>query len=454
MGFPSAAWHCRPPLDILPVVMRYRLPAALLVGSALLLAACGGGGGEKTVTFTPTPVARTATPPAVAVPTPPAEFAAYPDAIAAYLSETQGSPSCLAELFSAWSMPQPTFGPPCAAADLDGDGQDEYVVRIADASTTGPPLTETPSADAPPSYGGDVLIMDAADGRFEVVYRAATGADGSPAEALDPTILGTGDYNADGNTEAAIAISRCPADACDTSVLVIGRKGDQYADLFEEPVVVLRTRFSEIAFQDLDGDGAQEIQIQAGAVASVGAGPQRDSVLTYDWDGTSFILADRQSAPSDYLYFVVRDADAAYAAGKSARASSLYKKAAEDTSLKDWKEELGTGARDRDELVPYARFRVYLTQLRLLAPTDTDPALILVGSIEALAQEFPNSLHAQAAQRFSEAYRQQPTTPETAYTSGCTAFVSFLEERRSEFDAAWDYGDANPKRTPGELCPQ
>jgi hypothetical protein len=150
---------------------------------------------------------------------------------------------------------------------------------------------------------------------------------------------------------------------------------------------------------------------------------------------------------------VVRDADAAYAAGNAAHASSLYKKAAEDTSLKDWHEELGTGARDRDELVPYARFRVYLTQLGLLAPTDTDPALILVGSIEALAQESPNSLHAQAAQRLSEAYRQQPT-PDTAYAAGCAAFVSFLEERRSEFDTAWDYGDANPKRTPGELCPQ
>jgi len=435
--------------------MRYRLPAALLVGSTLLLAACGGGGGEKTVTLTPTPVARTATPPAVAVPTPPAEFAAYPDAIAAYLTETQDSPSCLAELFSAWNMPQPTFGPPCAAADLDGDGQDEYVVRIGDASTTGPPLAETPSADAPPSHGGDVLIMDAADGRFEVVYRAtAPGADGAPAAgALNPAILGTGDYNADGKTEAAFTVSEC-GDTCNTSVFVVGWNGNRYSDLFEQPVVEPWTQPSQIAFQDLDGDGAQEIQIQAGAVASVRAGPQRDSLLTYDWDGTSFILADRQSAPSDYLYFVVRDADAAYAAGKSARASSLYKKAAEDTSLKDWKEELGTGARDRDELVPYARFRVYLTQLRLLAPTDTDPALILVGSIEALAQEFPNSLHAQAAQRFSEAYRHQPTTPDTAYTSGCAAVVSFLEERRSEFDAAWDYGYANPKRTPGELCPQ
>jgi len=82
-----------------------------------------------------------------------------------------------------------------------------------------------------------------------------------------------------------------------------------------------------------------------------------------------------------------------------------------------------------------------------------DSALTLVGSIEALAQEFPDSLHAQAAQSFGDAYRRQRTS-EASYAAGCVAFTSFLEQRRSEFDAAWDYGYANPTRQPGELCPQ
>jgi len=210
---------------------------------------------------------------------------------------------------------------------------------------------------------------------------------------------------------------------------------------------------SEITFEDLDADGVQEIRIPAGTISSVGTGPQRDSVLTYDWDGTSFVLTNTRYSPSGYLYFAVVDADAAYAEGNPAAATSLYRKAAEDTSLKDWKEELGTGARDRDQLVPYARFRLYLTQMTLLPTTDVDTALILVGSMEALVQEFPNSLHAQAAQRFGEAFRRQ-TTPQAGVTAGCVAFTGFLEERRSEFDAAWDYGYANPRPEPDQLCPQ
>ena len=435
--------------------MLFRLLLAGLTGLALVLAACGGGGGGESAA-SPTP-APTATPPAVAPPAVPSGFVAYPDAIAAYLTETAGSSSCLAELFAAWSMPEPTFGPPCAAADLDGDGRDEYVVRIADAATIGPPLSETPLATAQPaSYGGDVVILDNGGNGYEVVYRGTVrGEETVSAERfINPTILGTGDYNDDGKAEAAFTGSECgAASTCSTSVFVVGWNGSRYSDFFAEPVREPWTQPSEIDFEDLDGDGIQEIRIPAGTISSPEFGPQRDSVLTYDWDGTSFEVTDIRYTASAYLYFAVVDADAAYAAGDPARATFLYRKAAEDTSLKDWKEELGAGARDRDELVPYARFRLYLTQMTLLPTTDVDTALTLVGSIEALVGEYPNSLHAQAAQRFGDAYRRQ-NTPAAGFAAGCVAFTSFLEERRSEFDADWDYGYANPRPEPDQLCPQ
>jgi hypothetical protein len=424
-----------------------RLLLASLASLLLVLAACGGGGGGPAASPTP----------AVSVPTPPAEFTAYPDAIAAYLTEAQGSSSCLAELFAAWDIPEPTVGRPCAAADLDGDGRDEYVVRIADAATTGPPLSETPAATPEPaSYGGDVIILDDSDGGYEVVYRA-TVRDGEtvpPERFLDPTILGVQDYNGDGKAEAVFTGSECGASTCTTSVFVVGWDGSQYVDLFAEPVAVLSTKPSEIEFEDEDRDGAQEIRIPAGNVASVGAGPQRNSILTYAWDGTHYALASTEYAQSDYLYFVVLDADQAFIDGKAALTSSLYSRAAEDTDLKDWKAEIGTGT-DRAELVPYAQFRLYLTQLSLLNPTDVASAESLVGSISGLAYQYPDSLHGQAAQHFAEAYRQEATgTPNDAYTAGCNAFVAFLEEHRSEFDAIWDYGYANPKREPDQLCPR
>ena len=169
---------------------------------------------------------------------------------------------------------------------------------------------------------------------------------------LNPTILGTGDYNDDGKAEAAFTGSECGASTCNTSVFVVGWDGSQYSDFFAEPVVQPWTQPSEIEFLDLDADGVQEIRIPAGTISSVGAGPQRGSILTYDWDGTSYVLTDTRHTASDYLYFVVVDADTAYAEGNSAAATSLYRRAAEDTSLKDWKEELGTGARDTTSSFP------------------------------------------------------------------------------------------------------
>jgi hypothetical protein len=430
-------------------MLRRALPAVLVV-LALLLAACGGGGGEETPAASPTPaVTATATPPSVAVPAQPSEFAAYPDAIAAYLTEAQADATCLSQLFAAWEMPEPAFGPPCAAADLDGDGRDEYVVRIADPAAE-PPVSETPPPTGPLASSGDILVLDDSGDGYEVVFRASA-REGLIAVS-NPTILGADDYNNDGKAEAAFTGASCGAHTCMTSTFIVGWDGSEYVDLFAEPMSLPWTEPSEIEFLDLNADGVKEIRIPAGMISSVGAGPQRESVLTYDWDGTDYVLTRTRYASSDFLYFAVVDADAAYAEGELARATSLYRKAIEDTSLTDWNEGLGTGVRDRDELVPYARFRFYLTQITLLPTTDVDTALSLVGSIEGLVQEYPNSLHAQAAERFGEAYRGQET-PQAGLTGGCAAFRAFLEERRAEFDAAWDYGYANPMPEPEQLCP-
>src|SRR4030042_1477971 len=228
--------------------MFHRLLLGGLAGLVLLLAACGdGGGGEPTAS--PTPVA-TATPPAVAVPAPPREFTGAP----------------------------PPPPPP------------------------GPPRGHPPAPPAEPaSYGGDILILDDSGSGYEVVYRGTVRGEETvlPERFLNPTILGTGDYNDDGKAEAAFTGSQCgAAGTCTTSVFVVGWNGTQYSDFFAEPVSEPWTRPSEIDFEDLDADGAQEIRVPAGTISSPGLGPQRNSVLTYDWDGAGFTLTDIRYAPS------------------------------------------------------------------------------------------------------------------------------------------------------------
>jgi hypothetical protein len=412
-----------------------------------------------TPTATPLPSPTVvATPTVVAVPAQPGDFADYPFTIASYLTETGGSPSCLAELFATWDMPDGEEGPRCARADLDGDGEEEYVVRITVPSSRGT-LQYDPyePTDEPISYVGDILILGKRAGRYELVYgliyeSILWGHEVTPVSfPFDPTILGAEDYNGDGRAEAAFTTSDCGAHTCSTSLVVLGWDGTEYRNLFEEEVHAPWTHPSEIEFIDLDGDGVKEVRLPAGQIASVGAGPQRDRVEFYAWDGTNYALVKTEYEPSDYLYFAVVDGDEAYAAGDLEKAMQLYNKAINDGGLWDWKEDF-SGVSGRDELVPYAHFRLYLAQLASLAADDEAAVQDLVDSIAALVEQFPDSLHAQAAAQFAAAYPDGQLSPQ-ALAAGCAAFLAYVEDNRQEFDDIWYYGYANPDLIPEHLCP-
>jgi len=220
-------------------------------------------------------------------------------------------------------------------------------------------------------------------------------------------------------------------------------------DIVDEEVTVPFPQ--AIKFVDTNGDGVQKLYVEAGQIGSIGAGPQRDINLTYAWDGTYYVLVETEIEPSESLYFAVVDGDEAYAVGDLETAMQLYNKAINDGALWDWKEDF-SGVSGRDELVPYAHFRLRLAELASLPPDDEAAAQDLVDSIAALAGQFPDSLHAQAAAQFAAAY-PDGEVPSEALAAGCAAFLAYVEDNRLEFDDIWYYGYANPELVPERLCP-
>jgi len=394
-----------------------------------------------TATPLPSPTAL-ATPTAVAAPRQPGDFADYPAAIAGYLTVAGGSPSCLAELFAAWDMPtaipewaDESGSVDCAADDLDSDGEDEYLLRV-----TNPVLTDVwPDSE--------VLIFDRGFAGYEVAFQSSETL--GPVPPWQPVILGVRDFNGDGKLEASFSADSCGAHTCWTSVYILAWDGQQYVDIIEGEVGVPWAR--GISFVDVEGDGIEELYVAAGQIGSIGAGPQRDANFTYAWDGTYYVLVETEIEPSEALYFAVVDGDEAYAIGDIEKAVQLYNKAISDAGLWDWKEDF-SGVSGRDELVPYAHFRLYLAQLTSLPPDDGAAAQDLVDSIAALAGQFPDSLHAQAAAQFAAAYPDGQASPQ-ALAAGCSAFLAYVKDNRQEFDDIWYYGYANPELVPERLCP-
>lgn len=424
----------------------------LLSALALALIACAGGEEEGPATPTGTPgatatpaaaasPAATAAPTEVAIPAQPRNFADYPTTIAAYLTEAQGSPSCLSELLRTWDMPEATTPSPehCGIGDTDGDGEDEYVVLITDPDSAG-------SMYAP--FSGDVVIFDKQGQRYVPAYQAS---DTLALTMIGPALVGVDDYNGDGLTEAVLTSGDCGAHTCFTDVVMLGWDGSDYVDLFAGSLGVPWTRPDEITFWDIEGDGVQEVYLPAGAIGSIGAGPQRESFLTYAWDGSHYVLAKEELAGYEHLYFAVTEGDEAYAKGHIEEAIANYIRAIEDPTLYDWKEDFGSPG-GRFELVPYAQFRLYLAQLSTLAADETVQAQELVDSISGLVNDYPESLHAQAAREFAIAYPDGEVSA-AALATGCAAFLPFVEEKGAKFDVIWDYGYANPELVPEELCP-
>ncbi len=392
--------------------------------------ACSGGDGIRISAVTPTPSAGAAgtatttalaevTPTPLPVPEAPENVFAGGRLIEAYLAA--GEPDiegCLPEIVEAWGLAPEVAGVRCAALDLDGDRADEFVFLVSFGS----------GVDDTSAYAADLWFFeDEASGyRF---YNSARALANASTAAL--RIHSTDDLTSDGLSDVVMTWQDCGEDPCVTHVSIASFHNGTLEDLAPVDADVA-------ALEEFTMDGGV-ISLVGGLSNSVEVGPQRTSTVVVRWAGARFRTEIVEGDPV-YLVHLVNDADNLYNAGRFAEAREAYLAIASNTSLLDWKQEVGQGD-GRTELQAYATFRAAMTAFK-----QND--LIGAGQLlERTARQYPSAMHGSVAIQYLLALTGG-APPEAA----CTAAETFLTAVQSQYVAFWDYGTANPERNIATLC--
>ncbi len=378
-------------------------------------------------TISPTPIQPTVTPGAPVLtptappwPTPPA-LEEYPAAVAALLTTSGGDVEALRDTLAGWEALPAGLGD-VSAADLDGDGQDEVIV----------PLAERQPSEALQRRGLVLVLRRSAEG-YTVAWqgeRPLTGAQPGPG-----TLFTVEDLSGDGHPELAYTSHTCGAHTCFTTVNIFTWSEGDLVPLTEGEITMPSADW--VQFVDQDGDGTQELVLHGGSFGSVGAGPPRTRTEVYRWDGVAYTLAEIRPDPSRYLYWTVIDANQALLRGEVEEAIRLYRQAREDPYLETWLDEA-----ERAKLGAFASYRLVVAHA--LLGEDTQVRFWA----DRLEQEQPENPYTIAARRFWEVYR---LTGDVG--AACQVVTSFVEANPEMVEVLAGYGYATPPFSVEDVCP-
>lgn len=413
-----------------------RLPGAtalgLIVVLVLVLAACKSG--HSAAEASPSPVAAspapsatpttrpTATPTATATPHPLAKLPVSVESAIATLVSYRAShrdDPCPAELEERWEAR-------CGRGDVDGDGVDDTVYLV--------PLH--PAVKLSPSPG---VVLIVRDGVPPEPFPRVAEAD---ASIVGVALFSVADRTGDGQAEVTHLVNTCGANGCRSQVEVQSWDGTAWRDIGPGDGGI-----DNVESVGLEGEGVgTEIMLRGGTLHAAGAGPTRATTHTYGWNGSRYHEVSAVADPPAYLIHAIYDADALVAAGRFDDAAAAYAAAIADDSLKDWKAESGNqlpgAASGREQLRGYALFRIAVVR----AATGADPTLAL----DTVIAESQEPLFSNAAEAFRRGYREFG-----GVRAGCLEVTRYLTTPTvpEYLTNLFDYGFANPRRLPADVCP-
>ncbi len=393
--------------------------AAACLATALLIAACVGGkdGGDAS------PVPASATPTETATPSPTVAATPTPDtlgprprdvdaALGAYQRYLDtGAAACGADLKSRWSAPA------CYTGDVDGDGKPDTAVIV--------PIGGPAASSQQPAA---VLVRRSGESRA-FAFPTSGEADVSPAGVA---VFAVRDRTGDSRAEVSYLATTCGASNCVSRVEVQSWDGTAWRDVgpgigFDNP--------DRISFD------ATVLLVHSGVLGSAGAGPTRGSLAEFRMKGGRYTLASTIPDKPVFLVHSIADADAKFDAADFKGAISAYDAAIADTKLIDWQKESGRGD-GRQRLTGYALFRIAIATAAIAGETRA--------AFDRASVDGKEPLFVNATEAFRRGFQEQGSVH-----AGCIEATRYLTLPGVPelLKALFDYGFANPRKTPQEICP-
>ena len=341
--------------------------------------------------------------------------------------------------------------------DLTGDGVHELLWQL-----------EVPG-DA---WRQSILVFGCGTTQYELLFEDG----GLVIEPVDwMRVMAVGDLNADGRVELAYREGHYGASVNYVELFsIIAWDGAMFRQLIlSEDCPNCSSAMGgnagehESRFDDVDGDGIQELLIRWGigsGYSLCGAGPLRELTDIWRWDDQHYVLEREDPDPPTYRFEAVEDGDSLTRNGFLEEAVESYQRAIFDDSLKPGSPYYWMPAEpnycwgapvpppdleERARLEAYSRYRLLLVKLAL---GQDDAAEVIYNTLqERFPQARPGHPYAEMAQVF---WTRLTATADIG--AACDSAIEFAE---AQSDAILDplgraqYGDAHPPPKPEDTCP-
>lgn len=312
------------------------------------------------------------------------------------------------------------------AADLDGDGQDEWAL-----------LLYQPGID--PAAPHNLWVVNGGG----LIFQYYNEPNLTAGFSLQLKLTGATDLTGDGRAELIVNEETCGAHTCFGGYQVLMAADGALHNVVSNPDSndFISISYPDASFSDYTEDGVTDFIVHGGQIGSAGAGIVRTYSEVWAWDGTAVILAATILDETQYRHHILYEANALMADGDLDQALMLYEQAINDEDLIE-SPYAGSSEEAYASIAQFAAFRLIL--IDLLQGNDDSAR----SRLDWLNATYPETAAAAAA-----AILISNWTGTAGMAAACAAVETALPTYANPTGVLQDQGYGNPTLTADDFCP-